>query len=423
MAKEADDVQPGRRISRRRALGTIGAATAIAGAAIAVRRSDAIPAPSTDGDVVAFHGEHQAGVVTPAQGRLEIAAFDLTTDRIADVRELLRAWTDAAALMTAGRPVGPTDADPLLPPPDTGEAVGLPAARLTLTFGLGPTLFDVVGEDRFGLASRRPAALADLPPLAGDELDPGRSGGDLVVQACADDPQVAFHAIRNLARVGRGLAAIRWSQLGFSRTSSAGRVGPTPRNLQGFKDGTNNLDAADATVMDADVWVPNDATPAWMRGGTYLVTRRIQMLIETWDRTSMGEQESTIGRRKESGAPLGRTHEFDPVPLAAKDASGEPVIPLDAHVRLAAPSENGGAAILRRGYSFTDGIDPVTGELDAGLFFICFQRDPRTQFVRVQRHLSRHDALNEYIKHVGSGIFAIPPGTDAGGYVGETLLG
>jgi len=109
------------------------------------------------------------------------------------------------------------------------------------------------------------------------------------------------------------------------------------------------------------------------------------------------------------------------VPLAAR-REGEPVIPGDAHIRLAAPSENHGVRILRRGYSFTDGIDPATNQLDSGLFFIAFQRDPRTGFIAVQQHLAR-DALNEYIRHTSTGLYAVPPGVDVGGYVGETLFG
>jgi deferrochelatase/peroxidase EfeB len=190
----------------------------------------------------------------------------------------------------------------------------------------------------------------------------------------------------------------------------------------GFKDGTNNLKADDPDALDRFVWVGDDGDQAWMHGGTYLVVRRIRMRIESWDRDRLEDQQRVIGRYKATGAPLTGQREFDAVDLDATDAGGARLIPDDAHVRLAAPSTNGGARLLRRGYSFTDGIDPATGELDAGLFFICFQRDPRTAFIPIQTRLAARDALNEYIRHVGSAIFACPPGARPGGYVGAGLF-
>ncbi|UGS37472.1 putative deferrochelatase/peroxidase EfeN [Capillimicrobium parvum] len=411
-SQPAEPARPRRRLSRRALLGGAGAgaaALAAGGVGIAIGSADSGSSSSSGaGDhVVPFDGEHQAGIATAAQDRLHFAAFDVVSDRREDVAGLLRAWTEAARRMTAGRPPGPANAVELAPPDDTGEAFGLTAARLTVTIGFGPSLFD----GRFGLAARRPAALRDLPALPGDELDGARSGGDLCVQACADDPQVAFHAVRNLARIARGTAVIRWSQLGFGRTSSTSRAQDTPRNLMGFKDGTNNLKAEDRAALAESVWVGGEA-PDWMRGGTYLVARRIRMLIEVWDRASLGDQEQTFGRHKVSGAPFGGRAEFDAVDPAR--------LPADSHVRLARPESNGGAALLRRGYSFTDGLDDQLGQLDAGLFFISFQRDPDA-FVKVQSSLAR-DALNEYIKHVGSAVFAVPGGTQPGGYVGQPLF-
>jgi deferrochelatase/peroxidase EfeB len=249
-------------------------------------------------------------------------------------------------------------------------------------------------------------------------MNPAISGGDICVQACSDDPQVAFHAVRNLARIGRGAVVMRWSQLGFGRTSTTTRAQDTPRNLMGFKDGTNNLRAEDTAELDRFVWV-GDEGPDWLRGGTYLVSRRIRMLIEVWDRATLSDQEDTIGRVKVSGAPLGGNAEFDKPDLKAR-SQGLPVIPTDAHIRLSAP-ESAATRLLRRGYSFTDGFDEVTGQLDAGLFFISFQRDP-SQFEAVQRALSG-DALNEYITHTSSAVFAVPPGARADGtYIGESLL-
>ncbi|QIN79156.1 deferrochelatase/peroxidase EfeB [Rubrobacter marinus] len=416
----------GKRLSRREAFRLAGAAgTGLAlgagGMGVAARGSRAEEA-SPDAEAVPFYGAHQAGIATPSQHRLHFTAFDVVTEDRDELRDLLREWSEAAALMCAGEPVGDVGGagfSPYLPPDDTGEAIGHPASRLTITFGFGPTLFERDGEDRFGLAARRPKALAPIPPMPGDALRPELSGGDLCVQACADDPQVAFHAVRNLARIGRGVVEMRWSQMGFGRTSSTSRQQETGRNLFGFKDGTNNLKAEDERAMDRNVWVGLSEGPGWMEGGTYLVSRRIRMLIEVWDRSSLDDQEKTFGRHKVSGAPIGREGEFDAVDLEAEGEDGEPLVPENSHVRLGA---EGGESILRRSYSYTDGIDRERGQLDAGLFFVCFQRDPGRQFVPMQRRMAENDALNEYISHTGSAVFALPPGAREGGYVGEGLF-
>ncbi len=406
--------------SRRRMLavggaGVAGAVTAGAAGAWARGAVDDGDGPEAGG-ALPFFGAHQAGITTPAQDRLHFVAFDVTTDKRAELVDLLREWSRAAARMTAGRDAGPVGAVaglPEAPPDDTGEALGLPASGLTLTVGFGPALFrDASGKDRFGIADRKPAALADLPHFPGDALDPAISGGDLCVQACAHDPQVAVHAIRNLARIGFGAVTVRWSQLGFGRTSSTSRSQATPRNLFGFKDGTENLKAEDTAAIRDHLWVQPGDGPEWMTGGSYLVTRKIRMTIETWDRTSLAEQEAIVGRTKGSGAPLGKHGEFDKIDLAAVGADGTPVIAQDAHVRLAHPDSNGGAKLLRRGYNFVDGSDGL-GRLGAGLFFMAYQRDPRKQFVPIQTRLARNDKMNEYLRHVSSGLFACPPGVRA----------
>ncbi|MFF6998637.1 iron uptake transporter deferrochelatase/peroxidase subunit [Streptomyces sp. NPDC008313] len=390
--------------SRRALIGWGGAGLALgaaaAGGAVAMSRAgdDVDPAGAETGGAVAFHGAHQAGIATPVQDRLHFAAFDVKTDDRAEFVELLKEWTKAAARMTGGHTVGEGAYGGLAeaPPDDTGEALGLKPSRLTLTIGFGPSLFE-----KFGLADRRPEALVDLPKFPGDNLDRARSDGDLCVQACADDPQVAVHAIRNLARIGFGRVAIRWSQLGFGKTSSTTTDAQTPRNLFGFKDGTRNIAGTETDRLKKLVWVGDGDGPGWMTGGSYLVARRIRMNIETWDRTSLQEQEDVFGRDKGEGAPVGKAKERDEPFLKAMKPT--------AHVRLAHPDSNDGATILRRGYSFTDGTDGL-GRLEAGLFFLAYQRDVRKGFIPVQRALSRSDALNEYIQHVGSAVFAIPPG-------------
>jgi deferrochelatase/peroxidase EfeB len=393
--------------------GVAGVAGAAAGVGAWVRADGSDGGGDQVKQAVSFYGEHQGGIVTPAQDRLHFVAFDVITDDRERLVDMLREWTAAAARMTEGKDaglIGAVDGIPEAPPDDTGEAIGLPPAQLTLTVGFGPTLFrDAKGRDRFGIAARRPALLADLPHFPADALDPAISGGDLCVQACANDPQVAVHAIRNLARIGFGVVSVRYSQLGFGRTSSTSRSQQTPRNLMGFKDGTANLKAEDGALLREHVWTQPGDGPQWMDGGAYLVTRKIRMMIETWDRTSLGEQEGIIGRAKGSGAPLGRADEFDEIDFAAKGPDGLPVVPEVAHVRLAHHDFNNGVRMLRRGYNFVDGSDGL-GRLNAGLFFMAYMRDPVKQFVPVQTRLARLDKLNEYIKHVSSGIFACPPG-------------
>jgi deferrochelatase/peroxidase EfeB len=385
------------------------------------RGHDDGPAP---GDVTfPFHAEHQAGIVTPAQDRLHFASFDVTTESRDELVALLTAWTETAAALTTGRPVGTGTATNYdSPPADTGEALGLPPAGLTLTFGFGPTLFDKDGKDRFGLKARQPKALRRLPHFPADNLDPARSDGDLCVQACANDPQVAVHAIRNLARIGFGTVAMRWAQLGFGRTSSTTRAQETPRNLMGFKDGTANLRAEDDDELADFVWVDRDDDPAarWLAGGSYLVARRIKIQVETWDRTSLKEQEALIGRDKGEGAPLSGGTEFTELDLDVEGTAG-PLIPMNAHVRLAHPSQNDGTRLLRRGYNFTDGSDAL-GRLDAGLFFIAFVRDPDRHYIPMQLQLASKDGLMEYLQHTGSGLWAVPPGVREGEYVGQALF-
>jgi deferrochelatase/peroxidase EfeB len=412
-------------VSRRAVIGWAGAGVALGAAAVgsvaAASRQDDEPAPApgaATGAEVPFYGDHQSGIATPVQDRLHFAAFDVSATATREsLVKLLKEWTKAAAAMTGGREVGTGAASglPEAPPDDTGEAMGLPASRLTLTVGFGPGLFEKDGTDRFGLKAQRPEALIDLPTFKGDKLDPLRSGGDICVQACADDPQVAVHAIRNLARIGMGTVSIRWSQLGFGKTSSTTPDAQTPRNLMGFKDGTHNIAGTDTAKLSEHVWAAPGDGPEWMTGGSYLVARRIRMHIETWDRTSLKEQEDTFGRTKGEGAPYGKAKEHDAPDLKA--------MPATSHVALAHPDANNGLMILRRGFSFTDGTDGL-GRLDAGLFFLAYQRDTRKAFVPLQQRLAGSDKLNEYIQHVGSAHFACPAGVrKPGEWWGQALFG
>ncbi|MGN6558113.1 MAG: iron uptake transporter deferrochelatase/peroxidase subunit [Solirubrobacterales bacterium] len=409
------------RISRR---GLLKGAAASGGIAFGYALNDKtkIGGPyQSGGEGEPFFGDYQGGIATPAQEFLDFAAFDLASSSPDDLRSILREWSAAAASLTVGERYEPASKGAVTAPVDTGEAVGLGPSRLTITIGFGPSLFGPRGEDRFGLARRRPRKLALLPPFRGESLDPDRSGGDLCIQACADDPQVAFHAIHVLARLASNAATLRWTQQGFGRTSSTSRSQPTPRNLIGFKDGTANLRAEDGDAMDEFVWVQPSDGPDWMAGGSYLIARRIQILFDVWDGTSLEGQERVIGRKKLSGAPIGGHDEYDPVNLDAIKG-GAPVIPADAHIRVASPQENNGQRILRRGYSYSEPTEPGSGLIDAGLFFICFQRDPERQFIPIQRRLAASDALNHHTLHTASAIFACPPGCKRGGFVGEGLF-
>ncbi len=387
------------------------------GRSIADAQADEV-APGTG--TVPFLGRRQAGITTPQQSRLVFAAFDVTSTSVHDVRRLLGQWTAAASLMTEGELIGPADVRPQVPPFDTGEAVGIGPQRLTVTVGFGPTLFD----HRFGLAAKRPRALAPLPELPGDAtLRREISDGDLCVQACANDPQVAFHVIRNFARIAAGTAAVRWTQLGFGRASSTSTAQQTPRNLFGFKDGTRNIKVEDETATTRYVWVGDETDQDWMTDGSYLVARKIRMRIEKWDSSSLLDQEETIGRTKVVGAPLSGRREHDPLRLDRRDAHGRRMVPVDAHISVASAERNNGIQILRRGYNYIDGIDRETGHIDAGLFFLAYQKNPHEQFVPLQERLGSDDALNEYIKHVGSGLYACPGGVrKPGDWFGRTLF-
>lgn len=421
----------GRIMSRRTVLGA--AATGAAGLVVGRLAGPLFPPSHPDAPAALdleglagaypFYGAHQAGITTPAQAHLQFAAFDMAAD--ADRRDLirlLRDWTTAAARMAQGLQIAPWGAlggDPNLPPDDTGEATDLAPSGLTITIGFGSRLFEREGADRFGIAVARPPELADLPPFPGDALDPAWSGGDLCLQVCADDPMVVQHAVRNLARAAFGRAGIRWSQSGFGQTPTLRSRPHTPRNLLGFKDGTANIRVDDQAALEEHVWLATSGTPAWLAGGTYLVIRRIRMLLEGWDLEPLAIQEATFGRAKGSGSPLSGGDEST-VPDFAATVDGADAIDRSAHIRLAHPSNNGGIRLLRRGYNYLDGITP-DGSLDGGLLFISYQRSPE-RFVTVQRALAS-DLLNQFIRPVGSALFVVPPGASTGGFVGDTLFG
>ncbi|HMS36163.1 MAG TPA: iron uptake transporter deferrochelatase/peroxidase subunit [Arachnia sp.] len=419
---------PRRRGLSRRGLLALGGGAGLAAGALAGGLAGpaftAKTSAATDNLEYPFHGEHQAGIVTPAQDRMHFAAFDLREDMTRDdLVELLQDWTYAASRLTMGLGVsakGAFDGGPYLPPDDTGEAADLGPSGLTLTFGFGRTLFRAEdGTDRFGLASQLPPEFEPLPKMVNDFVEPARSAGDLCIQACANDPQVAVHAIRNLTRIGFGRTRLRWSQLGFGRTSSTSTSQLTPRNLFGQKDGTNNLKAEEPERLAEHVWISDG--PAWARGGSYLVARRISMTIEVWDGVQLQEQDRVLGRDKRTGAPLSGGEEFTAPDFAATDESGKPAIDDRSHVFRTHPDNNGGVAMLRRGYNFVDGNDD-TGRLDAGLFFIAFVKSPE-RFASVHKNMARDDMFVEYLKTTSSTVFLVPPGIAEDEHIGQALFG
>ncbi|MEH8048041.1 iron uptake transporter deferrochelatase/peroxidase subunit [Gallibacterium anatis] len=353
-----------------------------------------------------FYGEHQQGIITPQQTYVYFLVLDLATESLDEVREVFKTWTTYAARLTQGKNVKEYAKNHFVPPADTGEADDLSAYGLTLTFGVSPSFLQ-----KLGLQDKAPKELKDLPLFPRDQLKEEFSGGDICIQSCANDAQVAFHAVRQLVRVARANVTMKWSQAGFI---SADKATDTPRNLFGFKDGTANVN----TVKDLDgqVWVEQ---PDWLKGGSYLIVRKIVMHLETWDRTSYKEQERTFGRHRISGAPIGEKEEFAPLDLDKLNHHGKPMIPDDSHSALAHKT---GKQMLRRAYSYSDGINPRTGQFDSGLLFICYQKDPE-QFITIQNALGNVDRLNEYITHIGSGLFACFGGVKEGEFIGQALLG
>ncbi|WP_448330814.1 iron uptake transporter deferrochelatase/peroxidase subunit [Streptomyces sp. DSM 41534] len=405
---------PSSGISRRRLLGSAGAAGAaglVAGGAAGAYAAEATrstpePLNSLGATAVPFHGTRQPGITTPLQAHGHLIAFDLApgANRKA-AAALLRRWSRTAQELMAGE----------APPEDTGIALDAGPSSLTVTFGFGRTFFG-----KAGLGGQLPEALAPLPDFVSDALDPKRSNGDLWIQIGANDALVAFHALRALQREAADTARPRWQMNGFNRAPGATDRPMTTRNLMGQIDGTNNPKPADDD-FERRIFVPEKGEPAWMAGGSYAVVRRIRMLLDSWDHLSPKRQEKVVGRRKSDGAPLSGGTETTPVRLDKVNEDGSLAIAGAAHVRVAAPASNQGAAMLRRPFSYHDGFRD-DGAPDAGLLFIAWQADPMKGFVPVQRKLDLGDDLSRFLRHETSALFAVPPGCAPGEYVGQALL-
>ncbi|GAA3809532.1 iron uptake transporter deferrochelatase/peroxidase subunit [Streptomyces phyllanthi] len=414
--KPSSEPVPSRTISRRQLLGTagatglaLGAVGGAAGYAAAPPADQATPLSSVGADQAMFHGKHQAGITTALQARGHLVAFDLAAGAgRKEATALLRRWSETARRLMAGEAATQDDTDVAR---DAGPS------SLTVTFGFGHSFFA-----RTGLEKQRPDSLDPLPDFSSDHLDKARSNGDLWVQIGANDALVAFHALRAVQKDAGGAARVRWQMNGFNRSPGATAHPMTARNLMGQIDGTRNP-KPDDTDFDERIFVPASGSgdPEWMANGSYAVVRRIRMLLDDWEKLSLKDQEDVIGRKKSNGAPLtggGETAEPD---LEKTDADDRLVIPINAHARITRPDQNGGAAMLRRPFSFHDGFD-ADGLPDAGLLFVCWQADPLRGFVPVQRKLDRGDALSKFIRHESSGLFAVPGGAAEGEYVGQRLL-
>ena len=387
-----------REFLKKAGIGGAGLALGLSGASAFFANKEQDSKNIADGqEEISFYGKHQAGITTAMQKNIYFVVLDLHTKDKEEIIQLFKDWTNYSEKLVNGDLVKKDGSNALLPPSDTGETVGLNPYRLTLTFGVSASFLT-----KLGLEKKRPKLFRDLPAFPKEQLREQYTGGDIVIQACADDEQVAFHAVRNLIRKGRNKVTMKWSQSGFA---AIGDRMETPRNLFGFKDGTANV----TTEKDFDKVVWADSQD-WMKNGSYMAVRRIIMHLETWDRTNLQEQENTFGRYKESGAPFGKQNEFDEVDLS--------LLPVDSHVRLAKEVD---LPILRRSYSYSDGIDPKTGQFDAGLLFIAFQKDPDS-FVKIQTNLGAVDKMNEYVTHIGSGLFACFGGVKEGGYIGQDLF-
>ena len=411
-------------VSRRRLFaytGAVGAGGLAAGGAagyaltarpaVSASASGLVPEAAAGDQRLAFHGPHQSGIEAPAQSQGWLAAFDLKPGTtIAHVRDLLRQWTAIGAAALAARP---------LPGGDDAMAYGRGPASVSVTVGFGASLLT-----KIGLGHQSPRALAPLPAFLNDALDPAASDGDLAVVVAADDGLVAVHALRALQRAAAATCVDRWQVNGFADAAGAlPSPTATPRNLMGQLDGTGNPRPGTAAFTET-VYVPDDAADgaaAWMRGGSYLVYRRIRMLLDDWDGLDRTAQEAVIGRDKQTGAPLSGGTEFTAPDYRKFTAAGALAIPAGAHIRQASAQANSGATILRRAFNYYAG-PRAGGGPDAGLIFLAFQADPARGFIPIQQRLAGADTLSTFVRHEASALFAIPPGCAEGGYLGQELL-
>lgn len=425
---EREKTNPPVDAQRRRVLLGLGAAgAALAGSGLSCPVMAAAPAQVTEApksektqDRHDYHGQHQAGIVTPRPAAGMVVAFDVLASDREDLERLFRTLDERIRFLMTGGPV--EQVDPKLPPVDSGilGPVVTPD-NLTITVSVGESLFD----ERFGLADVKPKRLSRMVGFPNDALDADQCHGDLSVQFCANTPDSNIHALRDIVKNLPDLLFVRWKQEGSVPAQAPTKPGEpeqSARNFLGFRDGSANPDSNDNRLMNALVWVqPGSDEPAWATHGSYQAVRLIRNFVERWDRTPLQEQESIFGRSKNIGAPMDGQRESD-VPDYTRDPQGK-VTKLDAHIRLANPRtpESQQNLILRRPFNYSNGVNK-NGQLDMGLLFICYQADLEKGFITVQTRLNG-EPLEEYLKPVGGGyFFALPGVTGTQDYIGRSLL-
>lgn len=425
---EREKTNPPVDAQRRRVLLGLGAAgAALAGSGLSCPVMAAAPAQVTEApksektqDRHDYHGQHQAGIVTPRPAAGMVVAFDVLASDREDLERLFRTLDERIRFLMTGGPV--EQIDPKLPPVDSGilGPVVTPD-NLTITVSVGESLFD----ERFGLADVKPKRLSRMVGFPNDALDADQCHGDLSVQFCANTPDSNIHALRDIVKNLPDLLFVRWKQEGSVPAQAPTKPGEpeqSARNFLGFRDGSANPDSNDNRLMNALVWVqPGSDEPAWATHGSYQAVRLIRNFVERWDRTPLQEQESIFGRSKNTGAPMDGQRESD-VPDYTRDPQGK-VTKLDAHIRLANPRtpESQQNLILRRPFNYSNGVNK-NGQLDMGLLFICYQADLEKGFITVQTRLNG-EPLEEYLKPVGGGYFFTLPGvTGTQDYIGRSLL-
>lgn len=376
--------------------GALGVATAGQAGAIGLERpSEEEELPPLQERKVEFDGRHQAGISTPAQADLWLIAFDIKEDVDRErLRGMMRQWTTDARRMASG----------VAPKADLEPEMYAAPANLTITVGLGAGFFDAI--DR---VDQKPDWLGPLPEYKTDELRDEWNDGDLCLQICCDDPLMLSHAARWMIKNSAPFVDVKWVQTGFLNALGAKKPEATPRNRFGQLDGTVNPRGEED--FDKIVWI--ESGPDWLRGGSAMVVRRIEMDIDGWDILDRPSREEVAGRTLDTGAPLGGKDEFEPVDLDKRDEYGLPLIDRNSHVaRSMPPKEFPNQKILRRVYNYD--LPPEAGNRftsNTGLVFICFQKNPLEQFHPIQERLAERDRLNEWIFHIGSAVFAIPRGT------------